>query len=155
MLSSIMTWVNSASAWVWHLFTPPESSPTFDHIVQMTELIHSMRVCIWLGTPFMICLALCNFCLNEGWLVIDASHFTPSPGHRIPSTPVSQGLTIHTAKGSPCFCWNCIPKSTNSTRIYGHYVMNSVTLGSLENVPPGCRLLMLQCFATKRGSMVS
>ena len=56
-------------------------------------------------------------------------------------TPVSQSHKSHASKCFLCICWNRLPKLTNSIWVY---VMNSVTLGSLDDAPLlGLRLLML------------
>lgn len=61
------------------------------------------------------------------WLQIPADSIS-SPNQVIPFTPVSQSKS-HVAKGSPSVCWNCFPKLTKSTWVYGQYVVNSVTSG--------------------------
>ena len=54
----------------------------------MAALIHSVRVCIWLGAPCMSCVVFYNLCLNEGWVVMAVDHYISSPKHMILSTPV-------------------------------------------------------------------
>ena len=91
-------------------------------------------VCLVRRAPCMSRLAFCNLCLNEGWVVIEANRSISFPEQMILSTPASQSHKSHVAKGSPCFCRNCSPKSTHSDWVFGRYIVNSVTL----EVPWGC-----------------
>ena len=117
--------------------------------------------CVLLGNPCKTCLAFCNICLNEGQVVTDANNSISSPNkwyhsHLCPSHE------SHVAKGSPSVCWNCFPKLTKSTWVYGQYVVNSVTSrascrvlfilqGSQEN-PHHCAKSSLCCFSQQIGT---
>ena len=61
-------------------------SHIYPHRAVGSVLIHSIRVCVWLGASFLSCLAFCNICLNERLVVIDANCFILSPEQIIPST---------------------------------------------------------------------
>ena len=121
----------------------------------------SHQECIWLGNPCKTCLAFCNICLNEGQVVTDTNNSISSPNKWYHSR-LCPSHKSHVAKGSPSVCWNCFPKLTKSTWVYGQYVVNSVTSrascrvlfilqGSQEN-PHHCAKSSLCCFFQQIGT---
>ena len=91
--------------------------------------VRLVRLALCMSRP-----AFCHICFNEGWVVIEANCCLSFPEQMTLSASASQSHKSHVTKGSPCFCLNCLPKSTNSAWVFGQYVVNSVTLG----VPWGC-----------------
>ena len=77
-------------------------------------------------------------------MVIDASHSVSSPEHRIPSTPVSQSCRSQVAMVSLAFAEIVYPSLPTPPEYMVDNIVNSVTLGAVEDVPLSHRLLMLQ-----------
>ena len=81
--------------------------------------------------PFRVCTLFqrCLACHPSASLSKDPQ----KPGCQAqPSVPESQKASC---QGFPCFCQNCLPKSTNSSRVHGRYVVNRHTGGPLR-MPP-------------------
>ena len=117
----------------------------FRPLVWVVELIHSMSVCIWLAAPCMSHLVLCNLCLSEGWVVVDANYSTSSPGSQ---KPAAQVLLVFAKTAHPS---RPTPPDTSWTWSYW---------GPHEDVAPGPRLFMLHFplnrgLSAKRGPTVS